>query len=100
MNFKDLLASLIAEETMPENWGDQVTEAYEFDLSVPNAKVGELEALLAAKDAEITALKVRNYELLEYGNTERDGEEGLADEVVTDEDLTTEDLFTDPDEED
>lgn len=99
MDFKALLAALLSEDSLPENWGDQITEAYEFDLSVPNAKVGDLETQLAAKDAEIAALKIRNYELLEYGNTEHDEADEDATEVA-DEDLTTEDLFTDPEDED
>ena len=102
MDFKTLLAAIAAEETMPENWGEQLTEAYELDLSIPGAKVDDLVTQLEAKDAEIAALKIRNYELLEYGaanDTETVDE--LEDELDNDdENITTDDLFGEEGDED
>ena len=96
MDFKDLLAALFAGDTMPEDGANQITEAYEFDMSIPRAQVDDLNAQLALKDAEIVALKLRNYELLENGsNGDTDVEEDTDD---TDTDITTDDLFTDPEE--
>lgn len=101
MKFAEMLAAMLAGETLPEDWGSQITEAYEYDMSVPGAKVTELEAALAAKDAEITALKVHNYELLMSDAGSADNIDGDADDTVDtdDEEITTDDLFGDPDEE-
>lgn len=94
----ELLAALRAEEAMPEDWDAQISEAYEYDMSVPTAKISDLETALAAKDAEITALKVHNYELLMgAGPVEDEPAEDTAEDV--EEDFTTEDLFGDVDEE-
>lgn len=101
MRFAEILAALMGGEALPEDWGNQITEAYEYDMSVPGAKVGELEAMLAAKDAEITALKVHNYELLmSAGDSVGDTDPTDDDNPTDDEEITTDDLFGDPEEED
>lgn len=96
MDFKDLLAALFAGEVMPDDSVNQITEAYEFDMSIPRAQIDELGAQLALKDAEITALKLRNYELLENGSNDDTVVE--EDNETVDTDITTDDLFTDPEE--
>lgn len=96
MDFAALLASLLEAETMPENWSEQLTEAYELDLSVPAATIDARDARIAELEAEVVALKVRNYELLEFGASNTEDDEESTEQV--DEDITTEDLFTDPEE--
>lgn len=93
----EILAALSAAESFPDDWDTQITEAYEFDLGIPNAKVSSLEEIIAQKDAEIARLKIHNYDLLMNGSIENVEEVEEVEEV--DEELTTDDLFGDEEEE-
>lgn len=66
MNFHELINSLVTLEAAdrPGDMFDQLTSAYDNDISLGSAKIGELEAANAALTAEVARLKSHNYDLL------------------------------------
>ena len=103
--FLEIIAALSeAGGEYPETMFDDLLTAYDEDLSVPTAKINDLETASAAAIAEanttIAALKSQNYDLLmsvgasgNAGGGTGDDDEELSDE--TDSDITPESLFGD-----
>ena len=98
MKIEEILALLLSSEQLPEDWDSQIREAYEYDMSVPTAKVSSLEQLLAQKDEEIARLKIHNYDLLMNGVQEETEDEEENEETEVEEDFTTDSLFADEEE--
>lgn len=77
--FHDVLDSLgMGEDGLtayPETFTNDITAAYEDDLSIPAARVSVLEADLAAAQAEILRLKAHNYELITAVPAEDNGDQ-------------------------
>lgn len=98
VDFKQLLAEILAADTLPETAHDDLIAAYELDLSIPNQAAELKDETIAALKAEVTALKIRIHDLIEYGqNAEPVGGDGDTDTLDNgndaDEDLTIADLF-------
>ena len=100
MDYLALLDALFGAETMPDDARDRLAggfEAYELDTSSAAAKVVELETALAAAQAEISALKVYNFDKLMNGDIGGNPEGGDDDDETA---ITVDDLFGDPDDHD
>lgn len=75
-----------------------LTSAYTEDMSVPAAKIAELESALAESTAAIAELKARNYDLLiavsgPSGESDDTGVINSDDDDEDSEGITTDDLF-------
>src|SRR5690606_11005997 len=96
MDFRTLLAEILAAETLPETAHDDLIAAYELDLSVPTAAVDAKSARIAELESEVTALKLRVHDLIEYGNSaDKVGDDSEPDDAPAPdaEDLAIEDIF-------
>lgn len=97
--FHDILNQYGDAENLPENLLPALMEAYDEDLSVPIAKVGELETARADLETTVSRLKSQNYDLLYKGAGAGDTGSGSAsgggnhDDADEDTNVTIDDLF-------
>jgi hypothetical protein len=80
----DMLSSLgVGEDGVsvayPDTFVDDISAAYEEDMSGPTAKIGVLETELAEANAKIAELKAHNYDLLMQVPTATTPEEGAPE---------------------
>lgn len=95
--FHDILNVLGDPEAgIPEDALTSLMSAYDEDMSIPGAKVAEMEAANAELNSMVAELKARNYDLMissGSANGASAGEEPPADDEP--EDISIDDLFGD-----
>lgn len=104
MDFEELLALLQSppEDGLPETVYDDITGLYNGAVERgdgADARIAQFEQQLAEKEAEITALKARNYELLEQVGSTPAEPETSPEDVLPDESEGIESLFDDTEDE-
>ena len=73
----DFLASQVDEggvSTLPDGLADGLLAAYDADMSVPAAAIGQRDEQVAALTAELLATKAANWDLLQSVPTEDTGD--------------------------
>ena len=88
------LLDSIGEDGYPDDFGTTLIGAYDEDMSIPAAKVAELEAANAVLVAQVAELKARNYDLMVASSAvDNDGSDDTDSTDNGDEDITIDDLF-------